>query len=131
MVGLTNVDDTSDAGKPVSSATQTALNTKLNITASTETGGAGTTTLTFSGTDTIYGTVIVPKTGDITTSITSAKVGVTHIVIHASSGTVNITAANGTLSKLSGSGNYSTTKTNIIFFTCIDGSNVIYSINQI
>jgi hypothetical protein len=131
MVGLTNVNNTSDLDKPVSTATQTALDAKLNITASTATGGGGTTALTFSGTDTIYGTVLVPKTGDITTSITSAKVGVTHIVIHASSGTVNITAVNGTLSKLSGSGNYSTTETNVIFFTCIDGSNVIYSINQI
>ena len=131
MVGLPNVNDTSDTDKPVSTATQTALNGKLNIEASTATGGGGTTALIFSGTDTIYGTVGNPKTGDITTSITNAKVGVTHIVIHASTGTVNITAVNGTLSKLSGSGNYSTTKTNIIFFTCIDSSTVIYSINQI
>ncbi|MDP4698685.1 MAG: hypothetical protein NWS66_01975, partial [Saprospiraceae bacterium] len=32
MVGLGNVDNTSDAGKPISSATQTALNNKLNKT---------------------------------------------------------------------------------------------------
>jgi hypothetical protein len=31
MVGLSNVDNTSDANKPVSTATQTALNLKLNI----------------------------------------------------------------------------------------------------
>jgi len=31
MVGLTNVDDTSDANKPVSTATQTALDLKLNL----------------------------------------------------------------------------------------------------
>ncbi len=32
MVGLGNVDNTSDAGKPISSATQTELNTKVNYT---------------------------------------------------------------------------------------------------
>lgn len=32
-VGLTNIDNTSDANKPVSTATQTALNGKLNATA--------------------------------------------------------------------------------------------------
>jgi hypothetical protein len=130
-VGLGSVDNTTDLNKPVSTATQTALDSKLNITANTVTGGGGTTALTFSGTDSIYGTVIVPKTGDITTSITSAKVGVTHIVLHESGTAPSITADNGTLSKLSGSGNYSTTEINVIFFTCIDGSNVIYSINQI
>ena len=31
MVGLSNVDNTSDAGKPISSATQTELSNKLNI----------------------------------------------------------------------------------------------------
>jgi hypothetical protein len=31
MVGLSNVDDTSDANKPVSSATQTALDLKASI----------------------------------------------------------------------------------------------------
>jgi hypothetical protein len=30
MVGLSNVDDTSDANKPVSSATQTALDLKAD-----------------------------------------------------------------------------------------------------
>jgi hypothetical protein len=130
-VGLGNVDNTTDANKPVSTATQTALDLKLNIIAGTQAGGSGTTALTFSGTDTIYGTVGTSKTGNITTSITSANVGVTHIVIHKSGTAPSITAVNGTLSKLSGSGNYSTTETNIIFFTCIDASNVIYSINQI
>ena len=37
-VGLTNVDDTSDADKPVSTATQTALDTKLNLAGGTMTG---------------------------------------------------------------------------------------------
>jgi hypothetical protein len=38
MVGLTNVDDTTDAGKPVSTAQQTALNLKANLASPTFTG---------------------------------------------------------------------------------------------
>ena len=132
-VGLSNVDNTSDVNKPVSSATQTALDLKLNITASTETGGGGTLALVFSNTDTIYGSVTTAKTGDITTSTASAKVGVTHIVIHKNTTTApSISSTGGSiLSKLSGSGSYRVNVTNVIYFTCIDTSNVVYSINQI
>jgi hypothetical protein len=128
MVGLTNVDNTSDADKPISTATQTALNAKLNIAASTETGGGGTTTLIFSGTDTIYGTPGIEKTGDIAVNMTGAKIGVTHIVIHNAS---SLTISGSAFKKLSGSGNYVPNVDNVIFFTCIDSSTVIYSINQI
>jgi hypothetical protein len=38
MVGLSNVDNTTDAGKPVSSATQTALDAKLSLSGGTLTG---------------------------------------------------------------------------------------------
>ncbi len=38
MVGLGNVDNTSDANKPVSTATQTALNLKANLASPTFTG---------------------------------------------------------------------------------------------
>jgi hypothetical protein len=38
MVGLGNVDNTSDANKPVSTATQTALDAKLNLSGGTMTG---------------------------------------------------------------------------------------------
>ena len=44
MVGLGNVDNTSDANKPVSTATQTALNAKLSLAGGTMTGA-----LTLSG----------------------------------------------------------------------------------
>jgi len=44
MVGLSNVDNTSDANKPISSATQSALNAKLDIAGGTMTGA-----LTLSG----------------------------------------------------------------------------------
>ena len=38
MVGLTNVDNTSDADKPVSTETQTELNLKASIASPTFTG---------------------------------------------------------------------------------------------
>ena len=41
MVGLTNVDNTTDAAKPVSTAGQTALNLKANIASPTFTGTVG------------------------------------------------------------------------------------------
>jgi hypothetical protein len=42
MVGLGNVDDTSDLNKPVSTATQTALNLKANIASPAFTGNVST-----------------------------------------------------------------------------------------
>lgn len=41
-VGLANVDNTSDANKPISTATQTALNAKVNTTALAPVATAGT-----------------------------------------------------------------------------------------
>jgi hypothetical protein len=41
MVGLTNVDNISDANKPVSSAQQSALNLKANLASPTFTGTIG------------------------------------------------------------------------------------------
>jgi hypothetical protein len=65
MVGLGNVDNTSDASKPVSTATQTALNLKANLNAPTFTG-----TLTVDGAT--VGPVIHLKTGAMTRGIISA-----------------------------------------------------------
>ena len=48
MVGLGNVDNTSDSAKPISTATQTALNTKLALS-----GGTLTGLLTLSGSPTL------------------------------------------------------------------------------
>ena len=50
MVGLDNVDNTSDSSKPVSSATQTALNLKANIASPTFTGLVNMPRLTISNT---------------------------------------------------------------------------------
>jgi hypothetical protein len=44
-VGLSNVDNTSDANKPISTATQTALNAKQNTLTLTTTGTSGAATL--------------------------------------------------------------------------------------
>ena len=56
MVGLANVDNTSDANKPVSTATQTALDLKANIDSPTFTGVATTNDLIVDGDFTINGT---------------------------------------------------------------------------
>ena len=49
MIGLFNVDNTSDLNKPISNATQTGLDSKLNLVGGTLTGGLVGTTATFSG----------------------------------------------------------------------------------
>lgn len=54
-VGLANVDNTTDANKPISSATQTALNLKANIASPTFTGTvSGITTLMVSESTNLY-----------------------------------------------------------------------------
>lgn len=56
-VGLADVDNTSDANKPVSTATQTALNTKVSNAALLGAGGAGLVGYTNSGTGAVATTV--------------------------------------------------------------------------
>ncbi len=56
MVGLGNVDNTSDANKPVSTATQTALDLKANLAGATFTGAINGTDLTLSGNLIVNGT---------------------------------------------------------------------------
>jgi hypothetical protein len=55
-VGLANVDNTSDANKPVSTAGQTALDLKANLAGATFTGAVSGTSLTLSGDLTVNGT---------------------------------------------------------------------------
>ena len=100
---------------------------KLNIAAGASSPSGTTLTLDFSLTDTVYGTAASALTHTtIDMSTTSAKVGVTHIVVHNSSTIPTINSA----SKLSGSGNYKPSVNNYIYFTYISGTTVIYSINQ-
>ena len=55
-VGLANVDNTTDANKPVSTAGQTALDLKANLSGATFTGAVSGTSLTLSGDLTVNGT---------------------------------------------------------------------------
>ena len=55
-VGLANVDNTTDANKPVSTATQTALDLKANLSGPTFTGTVSAANLTLSGDLTVNGT---------------------------------------------------------------------------
>ncbi len=67
MVGLTNVDNTSDANKPVSTAQQTALDLKANLNAPTFTG-------TVSGIDkTMVGLTNVDNTSDSNKPVSTAQ----------------------------------------------------------
>ena len=67
MVGLGNVDNTSDANKPVSSAQQTALNLKANLASPTFTG-------TVSGvTASMVGLSNVDNTSDANKPVSSAQ----------------------------------------------------------
>jgi hypothetical protein len=54
MVGLGNVDNTTDAGKPISTATQTALNGKLSTSGGTISGNLVTTGYIFPQGNAIY-----------------------------------------------------------------------------
>jgi hypothetical protein len=74
MVGLGNVDNTSDANKPVSTAGQTALDLKANLASPTFTGTVTTNNLTVSGNLTIDDNIIVLNND--TTGAPSQDVGV-------------------------------------------------------
>jgi len=65
-VGLGNVDNTSDAGKPVSGATQTALDLKADLSGATFTGAVSGTSLTLSGDLTVNGTTTTINSTEIT-----------------------------------------------------------------
>ena len=69
-IGLGNVDNTSDANKPVSTATQTALNPKANIASPTFTGTPAAPTAT-AGTNTTQ----IATTAFVTTAIAGVPTG--------------------------------------------------------
>lgn len=77
MVGLGNVDNTSDADKPVSTATQTALDLKAPKAAPTFTGTTTTADLTVTGNLTVNGT---------TTTVSSTNLEVTDPLIYIGTG---------------------------------------------
>jgi hypothetical protein len=66
MVGLGNVDNTSDANKPVSTATQTALDLKADLAGPTLTGTTTTADLVVNGDFTVNGTNFAASATSIT-----------------------------------------------------------------
>jgi hypothetical protein len=112
FVGLGNVDNTSDANKPVSTATQTALNLKANLAGATFTGTVNGTSISLSGdmasaTATVSGlvgagSVAASTTVDVGTLLTQSHQTVTP---SGSTGTLDLdTNLNATLAMTSGSG---------------------------
>lgn len=75
--------------------------------------------------DTVYGTVAIPETGNITASYTSANLGCTILIIHDNATEPTYPA---TWQKVSGT--YSTTVTNYISAVYLDATHVKYSIYQ-
>jgi citrate lyase gamma subunit len=75
-VGLANVDNTADADKPVSTATQTALNLKANLAGPTFTGTVTTDDLIVEGDFTVTGT---------TTTINATDLSITDPLIYLAS----------------------------------------------
>lgn len=65
MVGLGNVDNTSDANKPVSTAVQTALDLKANLASPSFTGTVNTGNLTVSGNLTVTGATTTQSTQNL------------------------------------------------------------------
>ena len=76
-VGLANVDNTSDANKPVSTATQTALDLKANLASPTFTG-----TVTSTGALVVEGNLTVSGT---TTTVNAADLSITDPLIYLAS----------------------------------------------
>jgi len=66
MVGLGDVDNTTDANKPVSTATQTALDLKSNLASPTFSGTVTTNDLTVGGNLTVSGTTTSVNTETVT-----------------------------------------------------------------
>lgn len=118
-IGLSNVDNTSDNDKPISTAQQMAFDGKKNLAI---TAGAGIP-LTFT-TDKYYGTASSPITSNITFDLTGAKAGITAIVFH-NSGT-EPTYPIGTYKK--GSWVYTPGQLNMLTFTYIDGSTILLDV---
>ena len=110
MIGLSNVDNTSDVNKPVSSATQTALDTKAPLASPTFTG-------TVSGiTKSMVGLGNVDNTTDLLKPISTATQSALNLKYDASNpagyttnvGTVTNVGGTGTVSGLSLSGSVTT-----------------------
>lgn len=122
QVGLGSVDNTADLDKPVSNEQQVALNLKANIRREQLTGGEVVFTR-----DAIYGTIAAPITGNITTDLTGAQLGVELIVIHNDGGEPSYPAA---FKKLNSSQAYDVGAVNYIFLKYINPTLVLVRIDN-
>lgn len=118
-IGLSNVDNTSDSSKPISIATQAALDLKANISA--QRSGA---VIAFD-TDANYGTIASPLTGNITGNYTGAIIGVVQLLIHNDSVAPTIPA---TWIKANTSASYTTGVVNFIAITWLSSNIATYTI---
>ena len=119
QVGLGNVNNTSDANKPISTATQTALDLKANK--ATQRSGS---VIAFD-TDANYGTIASPLTGNITGDYTDAIIGVVQMLIHNDSVAPTIPA---TWIKANTSASYTTGVVNYIAVTWLSSNIATYTI---
>lgn len=90
-VGLANVDNTSDVNKPVSTATQTALNLKANLASPALTGTPTAPTAT-AGTNTTQ----LATTAFVTAAVTAGGSGTTNLGVTTAASTTTITSSTGT-----------------------------------
>jgi hypothetical protein len=90
-VGLGNVNNTSDANKPVSTAQQTALNLKANLASPALTGTPTAPTAT-AGTNTTQ----VATTAFVTAAVTAGGSGTTNLGVTTAASTVTVTSSTGT-----------------------------------
>lgn len=121
-VGLSNVDNTSDVNKPVSTAQQTAIDDKADIEPLVSSG----TSVKFDKGRT-YGSEASPITGNITFDATGAKVGVVICIVHNHSVAPSFGAQ---FKKLVGSLDYVLSVNNYIYLEYRTASKVIYTINR-
>lgn len=120
QVGLENVDNTSDADKPVSTAQQTALDLKENF-------AVGTTGSEISFvTKQVYNSPGSPSTSNITDNLTSAKIGVVQKIYHNNSTPPTFPAGWVRI----GTGNYVISTLNIIYAEWVSGTRVEYWVSQ-
>lgn len=117
-IGLGNVDNTSDSNKPISNATQAALDTKKDKTILSE-----SLPITYTR-DKYYGTFTSPLSSSITFDLTGAIAGTKAIVFH-NAGT-EPTYPVGVIKK--GIGIYNTSQTNVLIFQYIDSNTILLDV---
>ncbi|WP_400194067.1 hypothetical protein [Hymenobacter sp. B81] len=122
-VGLANVDNTSDVGKPVSTAQAAAIALKADIAAAT----SNSMTLAFDK-ERVHGTAAAPLGGGAFALDTAgAKLGVVVMAMHQAGAEPTYPAA---FKRLAGSGNYKSGALNFYMLMYLANDQVLYSVSQ-